>query len=101
MTFWRVLRPPPPSSMVATNTVLLVPSYLAPPTGEPVSCTLRMKFELRITGALQLTPSSEWIRDRAPLLLLKSLKEIYIRPYIPLVGSLSTHIDSRSSLLPL
>ena len=40
--FWRVAFPPPPSSMLAMNTVLFFPTNLAP-RGEPVICTLRIE----------------------------------------------------------
>src|SRR5579864_2813801 len=58
--FWRVLLAPPPSSMPATNTALLLPTNLAP-RGAPVICTSRMKVEplLSITGPVQLVPLSE------------------------------------------
>src|ERR1700694_562861 len=101
ITFWRVPEPPfGPSSIAATNTVLFAPSNLAAPRGEPVTCTSRMKLECRITGVDHVVPLSEYVTERARL-LMKSFQEIYMRPYFPLVVSLSTHIDSRSSLPPL
>ena len=59
MTFWRVELPPPPSSMLATNTVLSCPPRA--PRGEPVICTSRMKVAvlLTTTGPVHVTPSSE------------------------------------------
>src|SRR5204862_4918079 len=97
--FWRLPQPPfTLSFMPAINTVLFAPSYLVAPTGEPVSCTSRMKGLplLRRTGAVQVVPLSECVTEVCPL-AIKSFQDAYMRPQLPLVGSLSTHMDCRSS----
>src|SRR5713101_7628770 len=69
MRLVRLLNPPPPSSMLATNTVPSRP-------GLPVNCTLRMKPALSGTGGDHRVPSSEWVTNRrAPR--EKLFQEIY------------------------
>src|SRR5206468_11222529 len=60
----------------------------------------RTKPEVSATGVVHDTPSSEWVtKIRWPP--AKSFHEIYMRPANGLVVLLSTHIDSRSSSVPL
>src|ERR1017187_5205889 len=104
MTFWRVVKPPLPSSMPSRNTGLFqVADGGIWPGKVPVICTSRMKGEplATWTGVLQVTPSSVWVTNRAPPPTLKLFQEMYMRPYAELYGELSTHMDSRSSALLL
>src|SRR5712692_2453405 len=91
MTFWRVVRPPLNSFIAATNAV---------PSGPPVSWTSRRNPVVSGVGADQIVPSSEWVTKIRPP-ELKSFQEMYMRPKNGLSGVLSTHIDSRSSPLPM
>ena len=72
MTFVRLPSPPPPSFMAAMKTV---------PSGPVVSCTLRMKPALTVTGEVQVVPpSEEEMTCSAPPPTLKLFQERYMRP---------------------
>src|SRR5438045_591103 len=92
MTLVRLLNTPPPSFIPAMKTL---------PSGPTTGCTLRMKPPVwTCTGVLQEVPSSEYVTKMfCPA--AKSFHETYIRPLCALVMLLSTHIEGRSSNVPL